>query len=219
MKRLLRALLSKNYFLYFMGCKLRQAMTALGEAKINNRGCARIVKSVIGRENTITINKGAVCKTIHIYIRGSQNCIVIEEGCILGKNCSIRIEGNNCRVQVGKRTTMTRDIHLCAQENNMGIVIGEDCMFSNNIIVRTSDSHPIYDKDGIRINEPQQVIIGSHVWIAPETTILKGVKIGDNSIIGSKSLVTKDVESGCLYGGVPSRLIKRGVQWTREELY
>ncbi len=114
---------------------------------------------------------------------------------------------------------MTRDIHLCVQENNMTIEIGDDCMFSNNIIVRTSDSHPIYNEEEIRVNSPKSVKLGNHVWIAPQTTILKGVTIEENVIIGSKSLVTKDIEANCLCAGVPAKVIKKQIKWTREKLF
>lgn len=156
---------------------------------------------------------------LDVYLRGNFIRIEIGDGVIIGKHCSIRCEGDNIIVVVGNNTTMTRDVHICAQENHSSIVIGEDCMFSNNIIVRTSDSHPIYDNTGVRINSPQNVRIGNHVWIAPESTVLKGVTIGDNVIVGSKSLVTKDIESTCLCAGIPAHVIKRNIKWTREELY
>lgn len=215
----LKYFLKKNYYIYLMISKFRYFLTCFGRVKYENHACARIKKSIIGRNNSISIYSKAIVKDTEVYIRGDRNVIEIGEGCIIGKKCSIRIEGNDCCVLIGKNTTMTRDIHLCVQEHNMKIEIGEDCMFSNNIIVRTSDSHPIYDINGVRINLPQNVQIGNHVWIAPESTILKGVHIGNNAIIGSKSLVTKDVEANCLYAGIPAKVIKRNVKWTRENLF
>ena len=108
------------------------------------------------------------------------------------------MEGDNIEIRIGDKTTFTHTVHFCAQENNMKIIVGEDCMFSNNIIVRTSDSHPIYNKEEKRINEPKSVFIGNHVWIAPNSKIMKGAHIGNNSIIGSNTIVTKDIPSNCL---------------------
>lgn len=102
----------------------------------------------------------------------------------------------------------------------MSIMIGNDCMFSNNIIIRTSDSHPIYDKNTKqRINHPQSVIIGNHVWIAPDSKIMKGVEIGDNSIIGSNTFVTKNIGENVLAVGIPAKEIKNEIFWTRESLF
>ena len=67
-------------------------------------------------------------------------------------------------------------------------------MLSNNIIIRTSDSHPIFNQTtGERINHAKDVIIGNNVWIAAHATIMKGVHIGDGSIVGFGSVVTIDV--------------------------
>lgn len=98
-------------------------------------------------------------------------------------------------------------------------ICGKDCMFSNTIIVRTSDSHAIIDTiTHKRINPAKNVIIGDHVWIAPSTTIMKGAKIGSNTIIGSHTLVTKEIPSNVLAVGMPAKIVKEGVTWSREDI-
>lgn len=52
------------------------------------------------------------------------------------------------------------------------------------------------------------ITVGNNVFIGMNTTILPGVHIGDNVIIGANSVVTKDLESDCIYCGVPARKIK-----------
>jgi virginiamycin A acetyltransferase len=52
-------------------------------------------------------------------------------------------------------------------------------------------------------------IIGNDVWIEYDATIMPGVKIGDGAIIGSKSIVTKDVEPYSIFGGNPAKLIRK----------
>jgi len=51
--------------------------------------------------------------------------------------------------------------------------------------------------------------IGNDVWIGFDATIMPGVKIGDGAIIGSKSVVTKDVEPYCIVGGNPAKPIRK----------
>ena len=105
------------------------------------------------------------------------------------------------------------------QENGMVIKVGNDCMFSNTIVVRTSDSHPIYSlSSNERINDPAPVSIGNHVWLAPNSKIMKGVKIGDGAIIGSDTLVTKDVPANALVVGHPARVVKNDIKWTRDDV-
>lgn len=213
-------ILSTNYTLYMASHQLVGFFKKRlgGSVKVINHGCTKLCKDVIGKNNVIIIGKGSLIHNMELYVRGSENEVEIGNSCIVGRNCSIRIEGNGCRVTIGDNTTMTRDIHICAQEDGMSITIGRDCMFSNNIIVRTSDSHPIY-KEGKRLNHPAPVVIGNHVWVAPETTVLKGVTVGDNCILASKSLLTKSVNESSLVAGIPAKVVKTGVNWTREALY
>ena len=174
-------------------------------------------KNIIGDNNLVEINNSTV-RNSTIKIRGNGNHLVIEEGCTIGKGCSFWLEGNNNTIIIGKKTTMTMRCHFNAQEHDTKIIVGEDCMFSNTIIVRTSDSHPIYDKEGNRINPAKDIIIGKHVWIAPSSVIMKGANIGDGCIIGSHSMVNKNVPSNSLSVGMPSKVVKEGVVWTRKNV-
>jgi acetyltransferase-like isoleucine patch superfamily enzyme len=56
---------------------------------------------------------------------------------------------------------------------------------------------------------PAPIIIGNNVWIGSNSTILPGVVIGDNSIIGAGSVVTKNVPSNVIVAGVPAKVIKK----------
>ena len=115
---------------------------------------------------------------------------------------------------------MTTLCHINCQENNKTIEIGNDCMLSNNIIIRTSDSHPVYDiTSGVRINPAKEVKIGEHVWIAPNTKIMKGAEIGNGCIIGSDTTVSKSTPANTLVVGRPARVVKENVRWTRERLF
>lgn len=151
-----------------------------------------------------------------IRVIGNNNCLRIEEGCNIGPNCTFFMVGDNTIIHIGKGTTFTREIEINAQESHARISIGDDCMLSNHIIVRTSDSHPIFDNNGIRINPPKNVVIGNHVWIAPNTKIMKGAVIGDGAIIGSDTTITKFVPNNTLCVGRPMRIAKENVHWARE---
>jgi len=53
------------------------------------------------------------------------------------------------------------------------------------------------------------IVVGSDVWIGYEAVILSGVHIGDGAIIGTRAVVTKDVEPYTIVGGVPAKPIRR----------
>ena len=130
------------------------------------------------------------------------------------------IQGNNISIIIGEGSSFVFGIHFCAQQDNCRITIGKDCQFSNTITLRTSDSHPIYDLNtNKRVNSPKSITIGDHVWIAPQSLILKGVNIGNGSIIGSHSVVTHNVPANVLAVGMPAKVVKENVYWTRESLF
>ena len=63
----------------------------------------------------------------------------------------------------------------------------------------------MYGQKYTKYYEPIEV--GNNVFIGSDTVILPGVKIGDNTVIGAGAIVTKDLPSGSLWGGVPARRI------------
>lgn len=179
-----------------------------------------IIKDIEGAHNVVEIGEGTQCYGTTIRIRGNNNRLVLGSGCMIGTNCSFWISGDNIEIRVGKDSSFTTTCHINASESGSRIVIGEDAMFSNNIIVRTSDDHPIYDMTtGERINPAKDVIIGEHVWIAPNTKIMKGAVIGDGCIIGSDSTVNKDIPENCMAVGRPAKVVKTNIKWTRENLF
>ena len=95
------------------------------------------------------------------------------------------------------------------------MTFGNGCMLSDNIEIRTTDNHAIYDiESGERINPEQDINIGEHVWIGMGATILKGVSIADGCIIGAKSIITKSIdENNCCVVGY-SKIVRRNVKWT-----
>lgn len=171
---------------------------------------------VIGKENVVEIRRGAVLKNCIIFVSGICNKIVIGERCSL-KDVELYIEDNGNILNIGSRTTISGRTHIACIEGTT-ISIGKDCMFSKDIIIRTGDSHSIIDKYGNRINKSKGVEIGDHVWIGANVTILKGSSIGEDSIIGTGSLITNNLEKNCVYGGNPVRKLKEDVTWKRERI-
>ena len=209
--------------LYWIGVTINKLREQLHPVKgLNNQVVIkgnpyRLKKSIIGNDNLVEIGFSTLIEA-YIRIRGNGNRLIIEDGCIIGPECSFWLEGNNNQIIIGKNTTMNSRCHFNAQEHNTSIIVGEDCMFSYTINVRTSDSHPIYNSEGERINPAKSVIIGRHVWIAPNSVVMKGAEIGDGSIIGSHSLVNKMIPDNTLAVGMPAKVVKEAVSWEREDI-
>lgn len=85
-------------------------------------------------------------------------------------------------------------------------------MFGPGVVILDNDSHnisidPVVRRTGKIAESP--VVIGNNVWIGMRSIIMKGVRIGDNSIIAAGSVVTKDVPSNQLFGGNPASFLKK----------
>jgi len=172
---------------------------------------------IIGDNNRISIGPGCMLSNVHFRIRGSGHQIEFGENCRVSRGAVLWFEDHQGVLRVGSGTTMV-EVHIAVTENSK-VIIGEDCMFANDIDIRTGDSHSVIDtQTGERLNYAGVVVISRHVWIAPHTVILKGVSIGENSIIATGAVVTKSCESGVIMGGNPAKVIKTGISWKRERV-
>ena len=183
---------------------------------IKNCGILSNVRyDIVGDENSVYISKGSTISDTHIYIRGSNNRLVIGQN-VEYSGGALWFEGDNCLIDIGKNTTV---LSACLQviESNRKIVIGSDCMFSVNITVWTSDFHSIVElQSHRRINPSKDVIVGNHVWVGADALLLKGVSLRDNSIVAARSVVTKSVLENTIVAGSPARCIRTGINWERD---
>lgn len=189
------------------------------KATVQNHGYGSFHKDIQGNGHLIIIGKMTRLENPVFHIRGKNNSLLIGENCQIGPDCSFWMEGDNISIKIGDGSTFTRCVHINAQEDNTSVKIGTDCMLSNHITIRTSDSHPIVDMDSKeRLNPAKSVEIGNLVWIAPDSKIMKGSIVEDNCIIGSNSMVSRIIPANSLAVGMPARVVKEQVTWTRDDV-
>jgi acetyltransferase-like isoleucine patch superfamily enzyme len=112
-------------------------------------------------------------------------------------------------LQVGSHTVLGAGARIWAQKD---IRIGNDVMFGPEVYVM--DGYHRTDVIGKTIqdsgaDERQPVVIEDDVWVGTRTTIMKGVRIGQGSVVGAESLVTKSVPPYVIAGGNPCRVIRK----------
>lgn len=88
-----------------------------------------------------------------------------------------------------------------------GVMIGDDCLISSLVQIRSTDGHCIFNRYDIRVlNDPcQSITIEPHCWLGYQTSVLKGVRIGSGSIIAMNSVVTKTLPRFSLARGIPAK--------------
>jgi acetyltransferase-like isoleucine patch superfamily enzyme len=103
--------------------------------------------------------------------------------------------------------------HACGFNVARSVRIGAHCLFASGVYVFDLDGHP-QDAERRRNGEPTPpegiaaVSIGDDVWIGNGALILKGVSIGNRSIVAAGAVVTRDVPPDVIVGGNPARIIK-----------
>lgn len=186
--------------------------------KGNKFSCkAKMIKCQIynhGKNNRIEIGTGWIYKTkIHIY--GDGNEIILRNDSRIRDGAFIRVGATGNKIIIGENFECS--YALITAGDNASIYIGDNCLFSNKIVVRSNDGHEIIDeKTGQKINPGADVVIGNHVWIGYGVSILKGSTIGNNSIIGTNSMVLgANIPSGSIAVGTPAKIVKSGVNWRK----
>jgi acetyltransferase-like isoleucine patch superfamily enzyme len=110
-------------------------------------------------------------------------------------------------VEIGDKTVLGQECTISAYRR---VRIGEQCVIADRAMFIDFD-HGVVEVDrpirqqGIYTRD---VEVGSNVWIGYGACILRGVRVGDNSIVGTNSVVTKDVPANAVVAGIPARVIR-----------
>lgn len=137
--------------------------------------------------------KGSKAET---YIRLRDNAIWSNcKGCKISYGSTVEILDSSL-FDTSYFTMNSNSVVIAAEK----IEIGQDVMIGRNVVVYDSDFHDVVQKNGTKKIKSLPVTIGNHVWITSNVTILKGVTIGENSIISSSSLVKNNVMPHSIYG-------------------
>lgn len=110
----------------------------------------------------------------------------------------------------GKNISVGKNVFInsgCRFQDQGGIIIGDGVLIGHNVVLATLN-HDI-DPNKRSDMHPAPIIIGNNVWIGSNVTVVPGVTIGNGAIIGAGSVVTKDIPSNVVVGGIPAKIIKK----------
>jgi acetyltransferase-like isoleucine patch superfamily enzyme len=110
-------------------------------------------------------------------------------------------------VEIGDKTVMGQECTISAYQR---VRIGDECVIADRAMFIDFDHGMVEVERPIRRQGiyKRDVEVGNNVWIGYGACILRGVSVGDNSVIGTNSVVTKDIPANAVVGGIPARIIR-----------
>jgi maltose O-acetyltransferase len=112
----------------------------------------------------------------------------------------------DARIVIGNHNSFSNNVSLVAMGE---ITIGNRCLIGDQVTILDCDFHeisPITRMNGVGPIEP--VVIGDNVWLGSRVMVLKGVTIGENSVVAAMSVVTKSIPPNSIAAGNPARVIR-----------
>ena len=109
-------------------------------------------------------------------------------------------------ITIGDANAFSNNVAIVANEQ---VVVRDGCQIGDQVAIYDCDSHEISPTN--RNDSPgptRPVVIGSNVWLGSRVMVLKGVTIGDNSVIGAMSVVTKSIPANSIAAGNPAKVIR-----------
>jgi acetyltransferase-like isoleucine patch superfamily enzyme len=109
-------------------------------------------------------------------------------------------------VEIGDKTVFGQECTVSAYQR---VRIGQQCVIADRAMFIDFDhgvtevERPIREQGIYK----RDTVVGSNVWVGYGACVLRGVRVGDNSVIGTNSVVTRDVPANAVVGGVPAKVL------------
>ena len=133
----------------------------------------------------------------------------------IGHGCKIRVHEGE--VSIGAKTVIGQECTISAFQH---VSIGRECILADRVMLIDFDHGVTEVERPIRLQGiyKRDVRVGNNVWIGYGACVLRGITVGDNSIVGTSAVLTHDVPDNAVVGGVPARLIRmrekpRSLRW------
>jgi acetyltransferase-like isoleucine patch superfamily enzyme len=145
-----------------------------------------------------------VCPGVRLEI-GRGATLRIGRWAWIGDGSKIRVHEGE--VSIGAKTVMGQECTISAYQH---IQIGRECIVADRVMLIDFDHGVIEVERPVRLQGiyKRDVRVGHNVWIGYGACILRGVSVGDNSIVGTSTVVTRNVPENAVVGGIPARVLR-----------
>jgi acetyltransferase-like isoleucine patch superfamily enzyme len=155
-----------------------------------------------------------ICPGVQLEI-GRHASLHIGRWAWVGHGTKIRVHEGE--VRIGAKTVIGQECTISAFQR---VTIGRECIVADRAMMIDFDHGVVEVERPIRLQGiyKRDVEVGHNVWIGYGACILRGVAVGENSVIGTSAVVTRDVPANAIVGGVPARVIRmretpRSMRW------
>jgi acetyltransferase-like isoleucine patch superfamily enzyme len=128
-----------------------------------------------------------------------------------------KIRSHEGVVSIGAKTVLGQECTISAYQH---VSIGRECVIADRVMLIDFDHGVVEVERPVRLQGiyKRDVRVGNNVWIGYGACILRGVTVGDNAIVGTSAVVTKDVPANAVVAGVPARVVRmrpapKTMQW------
>jgi acetyltransferase-like isoleucine patch superfamily enzyme len=145
-----------------------------------------------------------VCPGVKLEI-GKNATVTLGRWAWLGHGCKVR--AHEGQVSIGAKSVLGQECTISAYQS---VSIGRECIIADRVMMIDFDHGVVEVERPIRMQGiyKRDVSVGHNVWIGYGACLLRGVNVGDNAVIGTSAVVTTDVPSNAVVGGIPAKLIR-----------
>jgi acetyltransferase-like isoleucine patch superfamily enzyme len=145
-----------------------------------------------------------VCPGVKFEI-GKQASVTLGRWSWLGHGCKIRVHEGE--LSIGAKSVLGQECTISAYQH---VSIGRECIIADRVMMIDFDHGMVEVERPIRAQGiyKRNVDIGHNVWIGYGACILRGVRVGDNSVVGTSAVVTASVPANAVVGGIPAKIIR-----------
>ena len=145
-----------------------------------------------------------ICPGVQLEI-GRDATLRIGRWSWIGHASKIRVHEGE--VSIGAKTVMGQECTISAYQN---VSIGRECIIADRVMLIDFDHGMVEVERPIRLQGiyKRDVHVGHNVWMGYGACVLRGVSVGENSVVGTCAVLTADVPANAVVGGVPARVIR-----------
>ncbi|HEX3451900.1 MAG TPA: acyltransferase [Solirubrobacteraceae bacterium] len=155
-----------------------------------------------------------ICPHVQLEI-GRHATLRIGRWAWIGHGCKIRVHEGT--VEIGAKTVIGQECTISAFQH---VSIGRECILADRVMLIDFDHGVTEVERPIRLQGiyKRDVRVGNNVWIGYGACVLRGITVGDNSVVGTSAVLTHDVPANAVVAGVPARMLRmreqpRSLRW------